>query len=80
MVGYMVVNSLTNRMPVPVTPTATNYTHNHLKSANPQGATEQYNGNIRLGNNYTAKPGVKWYVPKNPSCGPYSIQVIDDRK
>lgn len=67
-------------MPIPVTPTATNYIYNNLRSANPPpGAMEQYVGNIRLGNNYTAKPGVKWYVPKNPNCGPYSMQVIDKR-
>ena len=36
-----------------VTPTATNMIHNNLRSANPPpGATEQYPGTNRLGNNY----------------------------
>tara|TARA_B110000238_G_C15839147_1_gene316131 strand:+ start:182 stop:544 length:363 start_codon:yes stop_codon:yes gene_type:complete len=66
-------------MPIPVTPTATNYIHNNLRSANPPpGAMEQYVGNIRLGNNYTAKPGIKWYVPSKSSCGPYSMQVVSN--
>ena len=66
-------------MPIPVTPTATNYIMNHLKSANPPpGAIEQYVGQIRLGNNYTAMPGVKWWVPKKSNCGPYSITGLDN--
>ena len=64
-------------MPKPVVPTATNY-HKNFKSANPPPkATQQYVGNIRLGNNYTAMPGVNWYVPKKTNCGPYNIQVSD---
>ena len=47
---------------IPVTPTATNYINNNLKSANPPpGATKQYVGTNRFGNNYVPTPGVKWY-------------------
>jgi len=49
---------------IPVTPTATNYINNNLKSANPPpGAIYQYVGTDRFGNNYTPTPGVKWYNP-----------------
>jgi len=41
----------------------------------PPGATEQYPTNNRLGNNYTAMPGVKWL--KTSKTGPYHIKVID---
>lgn len=47
-----------------VTPTMTNYIQNNLRSANPPpGATEQYVGTPRLGNNYVPMPGVYWYNP-----------------
>lgn len=49
---------------IPVTPTATNLINNNLRSANPPpGAIVQYVGTSRIGNNYTAMPGVKWYNP-----------------
>ena len=50
--------------PIYVTPTATNYINNNLNSANPPPtATIQYVSTNRLGNNYSATPGVKWYNP-----------------
>jgi len=50
---------------IPITPTATNYIQNNLKSAlPPPGATEQYPSTNRLGNNYVAMPGVFWYRPE----------------
>jgi hypothetical protein len=65
-------------MPIPITPTTTNLIQNNLRSANPPpGATEQYVGYIRKGNNYTSMPGVYWYN-KTPSLnpGPYNIKGI----
>lgn len=50
---------------IPITPTVANLIHYNLKSANPPpGATEQYPGTQRMGNNYQAMPGVGWYNPK----------------
>jgi|APSaa5957512535_1039671.scaffolds.fasta_scaffold99513_2 hypothetical protein len=47
---------------IPVAPTMTNMIHNNLKSANPPpGATVQYIGTDRYGNNYSPMPGVNWY-------------------
>tara|TARA_Y100000991_G_scaffold210757_1_gene192391 strand:+ start:625 stop:1698 length:1074 start_codon:yes stop_codon:yes gene_type:complete len=47
---------------IPVTPTTSNMIHNNLKSANPPpGATVQYPGTNRLGNNFSSMPGVSWY-------------------
>ena len=47
---------------IPVTPTTSNMIHNNLRSANPPpGATVQYPGTNRLGNNFSAMPGVSWY-------------------
>ena len=47
---------------IPVTPTTSNMIHNNLKSANPPpGATVQYPGTNRLGNNFSAMPGINWY-------------------
>lgn len=65
-------------MPIPVTPTATNLIHNNLRTANPPpGATEQYVGNIRKGNNYTSMPGVFWYnKTQEPNVGPYNIKGV----
>ena len=64
-------------MPIPITPTSTNFMLN-LKSANPPpGAMEQYIGSVRLGNNYSAMPNLKWYVPKK-NTGPYNIVGIDN--
>jgi hypothetical protein len=46
-----------------------NLMQNNLKSANPPpGATDQYVGNNRLGNNYTIMENVKWYNPKYGQC------------
>ena len=65
-------------MPIPVTPTATNLIQNNLRSANPPpGATEQYIGHIRKGNNYTSMPGVYWYnKTMEPNVGPYNIKGV----
>ena len=47
---------------IPVTPSGTNLIHYNLRSANPPpGATEQYVGTDRLGNNYNPMIGVYWY-------------------
>jgi hypothetical protein len=60
---------------IPVTPTMTNYVQNNLRSANPPpGATEQYIGTPRLGNNYAPMPGVYWYNPPEMD-GKYAIKV-----
>ena len=61
---------------IDVTPTTTEFIQNNLKSATPPpGATEQYVGTSRVGNNYMAMPGVDWYN-NTPSCnaGPHDIQ------
>lgn len=51
---------------IPVAPTMTNMVHNNLRSANPPpGATVQYIGTDRYGNNYAPMPGVNWYNPPN---------------
>lgn len=67
-----------------VTPTMTNYVHNNLRSANPPpGATEQYVGTERPGNNYAAMPGTYWFNPANPEQqGKHMIKVVHavDRK
>jgi len=62
-----------------VTPTATNMIHNNLRSANPPpGATEQYPGTNRLGNNYVAMPGVYWYADTHPvNKGPFEMKVTE---
>ncbi len=60
---------------IPVTPTATNLIQNNLRSANPPpGATEQYIGTPRLGNNYEPMPGVYWYNP-DEAKGQYAIKA-----
>jgi len=60
---------------IPVTPTMTNYIQNNLRSANPPpGATEQYVGTSRLGNNYAPMPGVYWYNPPE-MAGKHAIMV-----
>ena len=43
----------------------------------PPGATEQYPGDNRLGNNYTPMPGINWYKSSYNNSGPYHIKVID---
>lgn len=61
---------------IPVTATMTNYIQNNLRSANPPpGATEQYVGTPRMGNNYAPMPGTYWYNPTGEQQGKYSIKV-----
>jgi len=65
-------------MPKDVVPTTTYFMQVLLKNVDPPpppGATEQYPTNNRLGNNYTAMPGVKWL--NTDKTGPYHIKVID---
>lgn len=64
-------------MPIAITPTATNYIQHNLLSANPPpGATKQYIGTNRLGNNYTAMPEVYWYNDVHPqNTGPFNLKV-----
>jgi len=51
---------------IPVTPSMMNYVHHNLRSANPPpGATEQYVGTDRLGNNYVSMPGTYWFNPED---------------
>jgi len=60
---------------IPVTATMTNYIQHHLRSANPPpGATEQYVGSDRLGNNYAPMPGTYWFNPKTKQ-GLHNIKV-----
>ena len=65
-----------------VIPTATNMINNNLRSADPPpGATEQYPGTNRLGNNYLPMPGVYWYSDTHPvNKGPYSVKVTDQNR
>ena len=61
---------------IPVTATMTNYIQNNLRSANPPpGATEQYVGTPRMGNNYVPMPGVYWYNPVGEQQGQYRMKV-----
>lgn len=66
-------------MPIPVTPTTTNLIQNNLRSANPPpGATEQYVGTNRKGNNYVGMPGVYWYNKTSSlNYGPFNIKGTD---
>jgi len=51
---------------IPVIPTELNLIHNNLRTAHPPpGATEQYAGTERLGNNHAPMIGVYWYNPNN---------------
>ena len=63
---------------IPVAPTMTNLIHNNLKSANPPpGATVQYIGTDRFGNNYSAMPGVNWYNYNDKNIrGLYKIKGV----
>lgn len=65
---------------IPITPTATNMINNNLLSANPPpGATKQYPGTNRLGNNYIPMPGVYWYNDTHPvNNGPFSMKVVEN--
>ena len=69
-------------MPKPVPPTTTYLMQALVKNADPPpppGASEQYPGTNRLGNNYVAMPGVVWFNSAYDNRGPYKIKVIDDR-
>jgi hypothetical protein len=60
---------------IPVIPSDTNLIHFNLRSAHPPpGATEQYIGTDRLGNNYAPMIGVYWYNPEE-SRGMYRMQT-----
>lgn len=61
-----------------VTPTTTNLINKNLRSANPPpGATEQYPGTNREGNNYVPMPGVFWLNDTHHlNKGPYAIKVV----
>ena len=62
---------------IPITPSGTNLIHYNLRSANPPpGATEQYVGTDRLGNNYVPMIGVNWYNPENKN-GMYRMMVTN---
>jgi hypothetical protein len=63
---------------IPVVPTMTNYIQNNLRSAGPPpGATQQYVGTPRLGNNYVPMPGVYWYNPPEMQ-GKYAIKAVKE--
>lgn len=70
-------------MPKSVPPTTTFFMQNLVRNADPPpppGATEQYPGDNRLGNNYTPMPGVNWYNSAYArNNGPFNIKVIDDK-
>lgn len=58
----------------PVVPSMTNLIHNNLRSANPPpGATEQYVGTDRFGNNLAPMPNIYWFNPCNKH-GLYNIK------
>ena len=63
---------------IPVIPTTTNYISKNLVSANPPpGATVQYPGGSRLGNNHTSMPGVYWYNPDIPEqLGMHRLKTV----
>ena len=63
---------------IPVSPTATNFIYNLLRSANPPpGAIQQAIGSIRPGNNYMAMPELRWYNPNKPEHhGKYKMKGI----
>ena len=64
----------------PVIPTTTYFMQVLLKNVDPPpppGATEQYPTENRLGNNYSAMPGVNWFNSSYDKRGPYNIKVID---
>ena len=59
---------------IPVTPTTSNLIHNNLRSAEPPpGATTQYPGTNRLGNNFKATPGLNWHPGTAQNPGPYRM-------
>lgn len=65
---------------IPVPPSATYMIHHNLVSAGPPpGATEQYPGGQRTGNNYTPMPGVVWYNDgQHGHDGMYKIKAINE--
>merc|ERR1711907_165732 len=67
---------------IPVTPTTTNMINKNLVSATPPpGATTQYIGTNRQGNNFTAMPGINWYnttLDSNP--GPFNLKGPNGQK
>ena len=67
---------------VPVTPTTTNMINKNLVSAEPPpGATQQYVGTNRQGNNFTAMPGINWYNTTNQSNpGPFNLKCPTNLK
>jgi hypothetical protein len=59
---------------IPVTPTSENLIHNNLQSANPPpGATLNYPGTNRFGNNQINMPGVHTYSGTENNPGPFNI-------
>jgi hypothetical protein len=70
-------------MPKSVPPTTTFFMQNLVRNADPPpppGATEQYPGDNRPGNNYTPMPGINWYNSAyERNKGPFNIKVIDDK-
>ncbi len=67
---------------IPVTPDTDYLIHVNLKSANPPpGATNQYPGNIRPGNNFQSFPGLSPYMgtdgfgPFNFMCSPCTSET-----
>ena len=64
---------------IPVTPTTTHMINKNLVSANPPcGATEQYPGTSRPGNNHVPMPGVTWYRGEN--SGPLRLKTTTGGK
>ena len=70
-------------MPKSVPPTTTYFIQTLLKNADPPpppGATEQYPGENRLGNNYTPMPGVNWYNSAyERNKGPFNLKVMSEK-
>ena len=66
---------------IPVTPTTTNMINQNLRSANPPpGATTQYPGNIRPGNNWQAMVGVDRFISDNKvNWGPFKINCTANK-
>ena len=59
---------------IPVTQTDAHMIHNNLRSAEPPpGATKQYVTTRRLGNNYSATPGLEWYPGSKHNPGPFRM-------
>lgn len=60
---------------IPVTPTGANLIHHNLKSSNPPpGATTNYPGTNRIGNNTISMPGINQYDGTRVNPGPFHIQ------